>query len=149
MAFLKGKAPATFDAKGRVSLPAKYRRLLPEDLVVAISPDEDFPALVVYTQEGFEKWTDEILVSKGGYRANNKSHDQLIDKYVQDSEDVDVDSVGRILIPSDLRGKAKINKDVMFSGARDHLVIRSIAIWQEYQKALAMVTVYDENPIQA
>jgi MraZ protein len=146
---LKGKAPATIDAKGRVSLPAKYRRLLPEDLVITKSPDDEFPALVIYTSSGFNSWMDEVLESKGGYTPTDKTHDRIIEKYHENAEDVKVDGVGRILIPNELRDYAQIDKDVVFSGVRNHLIVRSVAVWEDYQKALVEVTAYDKTPNQA
>jgi MraZ protein len=140
---LKGKALATTDVKGRVSLPAKYRKLLPGDLVLTKSPDNAFPALVLYTPDGFEEWMDEVLASKGGYHANDKSHDDIIAKYYEYAEDVKVDGAGRILIPAELRDYAHLEKDVVFTGARDHLIVRSHAIWTKYQTHLDTVSAHD------
>jgi len=148
MAPLKGRATGIIDSKGRVSLPAKYRRLLPEDLVVTKSPDDRFPALVIYSSDDFENWMDAVLASKGGYRATSRNHDNVINKYYEDAEDVKIDGVGRILIPAELREYAGIEKDVVFSGARDRLIIRSTDIWLEYQKVLETVTAYDDSIAQ-
>jgi len=142
---LKGKAPATIDSKGRVSLPAKYRKLLPEDLVVTKSPDDEYPSLTIYTPEGFESWITQVFESKGGYRANDRAHDRIIEKYYANAEDVKVDGVGRILIPAELREYAHIEKDIMFSAMKDHLIIRDAAIWEAYEKALEPVTPYDDH----
>ena len=149
MTRLKGKASAMTDTKGRVALPAKYRKLLPGDLVLTKAPDNVFPALVLFTAAGFEEWMDEVLASKGGYRANDKSHDDVIVKYYENAEDVKVDGAGRILIPAELRDYARIEKDVIFSGARDHLIVRSLSVWTEYQKHLESVSAYDDPPAQA
>ena len=146
---LKGRAVALFDAKGRVSLPAKYRKLLPEDLVVTKSPDGELPSLVLYTPEGFEQWMDEVLEGKGGNRSTNKNLYHIIEKYYQNAENVKVDGVGRILIPVELREYAEIDKEVVFSGARDHLILRSVPTWEKHQKLLENVTTYDEQPAQA
>jgi len=146
---LKGRATALFDAKGRVSLPAKYRKILPEDLVVTKSPDGELPALVLYPSEGFDRWMDEVLKEKGGNRSTNKNLDHIIEKYYQNAEDVKIDSVGRILIPAELREYAEMDKEIIFSGVRDHLIIRSLPLWEKHQKILEKVTTYDEKSAQA
>ena len=147
MARLMGKSPATIDSKGRVSLPAKYRKHLPEELVVVTKdPDKEFPALAIYSQDDFDTWMDEVLSGKGGYQANDKNQVLVITKYYGDAEELRVDSAGRILLPADLREYARIDKDVMFTGVRDHLTLRNIDIWKAYQESLEEVTAFDEQP---
>jgi MraZ protein len=147
MTALKGKSTGTVDTKGRVSLPAKYRKLLPEELVLAKSPNTDIPSLVIYPEEAFIEWIDSVMESKGGYKANNQSLDDINEEYYENSEDVKVDSIGRISIPPDLRKYAGIEKDVVISGVKDHLVLRSVEAWEKNcQRRTQAATVYDNSP---
>jgi MraZ protein len=145
VAGLKGNAKGTVDIKGRVSLPAKYRKLLPEELVLVKSPDREIPALLLYSESGFEEWIDAVLESKGGYKANDKSMDKVIKEYYINSEDIHVDGIGRIGIPPALREYAGINKEVMICGARDHLELVSVELWEAFTADLESAEVYD-NP---
>ena len=148
MPSLRGRAQVSVDSKGRVSLPVKYRKLLPEELVLAKSPNIEFPALVLYTEEGFERWIDNVMESKGGYAANNQKLDDINDDYYENSENVHVDGIGRIPIALHLREYAGIdesNKDVVISGARDHLVLRRYDVWEANNRHRAKASVYDSR----
>jgi MraZ protein len=145
---LKGRAQASVDGKGRVSLPAKYRKLLPEELVLAKSPNRDFPALVLYAEEDYDRWLDNVMESKGGYAANNQALDDIMEEYYENSENVKVDGIGRIPLAPHLRAYARIdddNRGIVISGAKDHLVLRSVAIWEANSARRASASVYDAH----
>lgn len=143
MAGLKGRYEGSVDAKGRLSIPSKHRKLLPEELVVAKHPKKELPALVVYSEEGFDEWFDRLLESKGGAKANDELQDELEDEFYQDSADVVPDSIGRITIPSFLREYAGIERDVVITGSRDHLIIRTPEVLEKSRKGFAANPVYD------
>ncbi|MDR1088712.1 MAG: hypothetical protein LBL23_05535 [Coriobacteriales bacterium] len=143
MAGLKGRYDGRVDAKGRVSIPSKCRKLLPEQLVVAKHPDKKLPALVLYSEDGYDLWFDRLLESKGGARANDEMQDKLIDEYYQDSGNVEPDDLGRIIIPSYLREYAGIKHAVVITGARDHLIIRTPEALEKSRAGFAVNPVYD------
>ena len=90
------------DAKGRMSLPAAFRKVLSEDLVVTLSPDDE--CLYAFEPQAFEDWIVSLFDSKfGGYDPTSKAH-------------VGFDNAGRIGIPAELRQKAGIDKDVVALG---------------------------------
>jgi MraZ protein len=142
---LFGRATATLDAKGRISLPAKYRKLLPEEVVIAKEPavkDENgleirTPALIVYTLDDFNIWLDALVEGKGGVDATDVEQKETIEDIAESAEYVKVDTAGRIPITDELCLFAQIDKEVVFSGARDHLVVRSLANWEINSKQRA------------
>ena len=144
MAGLKGRFDGSVDAKGRLSIPSKCRKLLPEELVVAKHPNKDLPALVLYSEDGFDTWFDRLLESKGGAKANDALQDELIDEFYQDSSDVTPDSIGRVTIPLFLREYAGIERDVIITGARDHLIIRTPEVLEKSREGFASNAVYDQ-----
>ena len=143
MAGLKGRFESSVDAKGRLSIPAKCRKLLPEELVVAKHPNKELPGLVVYSEDGFDAWFDSLMESKGGARANDAMQDDLEDEFYQDSQDVTPDGIGRITIPAFLREYAGIERDVVITGARSHLIIRTPEVLEKSRKGFATNPVYD------
>jgi MraZ protein len=147
MGVLLGKALATLDPKGRISLPAKFRRLLPEEVVVTKSPNKDYPSLVLYTPEGFERWIDDVMESKGGYRANVQSLDDVMEEYYENAENIKLDTAGRLLIPTEQRDYAQLDKDVVITGVRDHLIFRSAVIWEDNAARRGQVSVYDDASV--
>ena len=144
MASLKGRYEGSVDVKGRLSIPSKCRKLLPEELVIAKHPNRDIPALVVYSDEGFDNWFEQLLEAKGGAKANDASQAQLRDEFYQDSQSASPDTIGRISIPSFLREYAGIDKDVVITGSYDHLIIRTPEMLERSRKAFESNSVYDE-----
>jgi MraZ protein len=125
MSTFGGSAAYPMDAKGRVSLPAKYRRMLPDDLVIRRSPDRDFPALCIYSKEAYDAWAGAIVESQGGYRASSASQAQLMRKLYAEWEPISCDQAGRLLIPQHLRHYAELMQSVMILGVYDHIEIWS------------------------
>ncbi|MCL2530084.1 MAG: division/cell wall cluster transcriptional repressor MraZ, partial [Coriobacteriia bacterium] len=102
------------------------------------------PALVVYSEEGYDQWFDKLMESKGGERANDVLQDLLIDEFYQDSQDAIPDDLGRITIPQFLREYAGIKHQVVITGSRDHLIIRTPEMLAQYHQSFASNTVYDK-----
>jgi MraZ protein len=144
VARLKGRQDGSVDLKGRVSIPSKWRKLLPEELVVAKHPKKEQPALVVYSEEGFDAWFESLLEAKGGARANDAAQDELEDEFYQDAADVAPDGLGRITIPAFLREYAGIERDVIITGARDHLIMRTPDALDKARNSFASNSVYDK-----
>jgi len=144
VAGLRGTYEGRVDAKGRVSIPSKCRKLLPESLVVAKSPNKELPALVVYSEDGYDQWFEKLLESKGGERANDEQQDLLLDEYYQLSVETVPDDLGRINIPAFLREYAGIRSNVVITGARDHLIIRTPEMLERYHESFANNAVYDK-----
>ena len=113
---LNGSYRFKTDAKGRVSLPAKFRTVLSEDLVVACALSGDF--LQVFDgQDSFNAWVDTIFADKfGGYNSTNREHLMLRSALKGQAYDVQADSAGRILLPAELREKVGIGKEVVIVG---------------------------------
>ena len=113
---LNGSYRFKTDAKGRVSLPAKFRKVLSEDLVVACSLTGDY-LLVFDGQDSFNAWVDGIFTDKfGGYNSTSREQLMLRSALKGNAFDVQPDSAGRILLPADLREKAGIDKEVVIVG---------------------------------
>jgi len=113
---LNGSYRFKTDAKGRVSLPAKFRKVLSEDLIVTCALTGDH-LLVFDGQDSFNAWVEGIFVDKfGGY--NSTSREQLYWRSALKGNafDVQPDSAGRILLPADLREQVGIDKEVVIVG---------------------------------
>ena len=91
------------DAKGRMSLPAAFRK--------------DDECLYAFEPQAFEDWIVSLFDSKfGGYDPTSKAHVGLRRKLKSRANNVSVDNAGRIGIPAELRQKAGIDKDVVALG---------------------------------
>ncbi len=112
---LNGEFCFKADAKGRVSLPAKFRKALPSDLVVTPDPDDLY--LMVFTNSDFNQWVRSLIEDAfGEFKATDRKQLGLRRQLKARADDVQVDSAGRIMIPADQRKKAGIDKDVVIVG---------------------------------
>ena len=115
---LNGSFRFKIDAKGRVSLPAKFRKVLSEDLVVTSALTEDH-LLVFDGQDGFNDWVDGIFADKfGGFNSTVREHLYWRSALKGNAFDVQPDSAGRILLPVELREKMGIERDVVIVGGK-------------------------------
>ena len=117
----RGTYNHTVDSKGRVSLPAKFRKVLPENVVVVPGFRN---ALYVFTEEDFDMWVDSLF-NRGDETFDPVSRQNVFmrKKINNSAEDVNVDAAGRIKMSASLREKAKIDKDVYIVGDQDHIEI--------------------------
>lgn len=112
---LNGSYRHKVDAKGRMSLPASFRKELPTDLTVTIDPYNE--CLRVYVPEAFNAWIDQAFVDKfGKYDSTNHQHVSLRRKLKARAADVSIDAAGRIMLPADQRNAVGISKDVVVAG---------------------------------
>ena len=130
---LNGSYRFKVDAKGRVSLPAKFRKVLSEDLVVTSSLTGDY-LMVFGGQDSFNAWVEGIFVDKfGGFNSTNREQLMLRSALKGNAFDVQVDSAGRILLPSELRDKAGIGKEASIVGNTGYF-----EVWSEERHSEAM-----------
>ena len=130
---LNGSYRFKTDAKGRVSLPAKFRKVLSEDLVVARSLSGDY-LMVFDGQDSFNAWVDGIFVDKfGGFNSTVSEQLMLRSALKGQAFDVQVDSAGRILLPTELREIAGIEREVVIVGNTGFF-----EVWSEERRSKAM-----------
>lgn len=118
---IEGKA----DAKGRVFLPAVFRKVLQasgeENLV--LRKDIFAPCLVLYPESVWNERVDALRSRLSDWRAD---HRQVFRQFVSDVEILGLDANGRLLIPRRYLRMADIDQDVRFLG-----VDNTIEIWRK------------------
>ncbi len=124
MRFL-GNTEAKTDAKGRVFLPAAFRKVLQasgeESLVLC--KDLHQPCLVLYPES---VWNEQMDALRNRLSRWNATHQQLFRQFVSDVELVRLDGNGRFLIPKRYMAMAQISQSIRFLGMGD-----TIEIWSE------------------
>src|SRR5580692_4259724 len=104
----------TIDAKGRTSVPARYRDVLAamgERRVVITSALD--PCLVAYTMPEWAAFEERL----GKLPQFDRAVQKLKRIYVSGAVECEIDDVGRVLIPSTLRDHARLKKEVVWAGA--------------------------------
>jgi MraZ protein len=124
---LTGTYPRTLDDKKRMALPKRVREQLgdPETLFITPGPDQ---CLWLYTQAGLEQLADR-LDQAPATDAEARVFRRL---YFAQTEAVDVDKNGRVLVPERLVQFAGLQHEIVLIGVRDHLELWDAARWQEY-----------------
>jgi len=118
----------TLDAKGRVSLPAKFRAEMTGKLVVASGLDE---CLYVYPAEEYQSFVEDLVLQEDFEPRVRK----LRRFFTAGAVEVELDSAGRISLPHKLRDYAGLGKDVAVIGNGNRIEIWDAAKWDSYSEA--------------
>ena len=113
----------SIDAKGRVIVPAKFREVLGDSFVVTLGLDG---CLFVYPEEEWEDFVKQLKELPGSNEAR-----KLQRYFMAGAAPCDVDKQGRVLIPSSLREKVGLDKDVVFVGVMSKIEIWSKERWED------------------
>ncbi len=112
---LNGEFHFKVDAKGRVALPAKFRKVLTKDLVVTLELGDE--CIYVFETPSFNEWVNKLFVDKfGEYKESDRMHVNLRRKLKARANDVEIDASGRIMLSSEVRELAGIDKEVVIVG---------------------------------
>lgn len=124
MRFL-GSVEAKTDAKGRVFLPAAFRKELQNagESGLVMRKDVFQPCLVLYPES---VWNMQIDVLRMRLNRWDSTHQSIFRQFVADAEAVTLDANDRFLIPKRYLRMAGISQAVRFIGMDD-----SIEIWSE------------------
>ena len=124
---LLGEYRHSIDAKGRVSLPARFRASLGTTVVVGRGFGHE---LVVYTPEGYEGFLGKLLALDGF-----KNKVRVTRTYfTANAAVVDLDKAGRLNLPASLAAWAGLEGDAVVIGAGDHAEIWSPAGWAGFEE---------------
>jgi len=126
MRFL-GNIEAKTDAKGRVFLPAVFRKVLQasgeENLV--LRRDIFQQCLVLYPESVWNEQMDELRSRLSRW---NSAHQQIFRQFVSDVELLTLDGNGRFLLPKRYMQMAQIEQSVKFIGMGDTIEIWSSSL---------------------
>jgi len=123
----RGRYEHTMDAKGRTSLPARYRDVLSalSERRIVLTSGLD-PCLVAYTSAEWAAFEEKL--------AKLPQFDRSVQKlrriYVSGAVECDVDDSGRILVPPTLREHAGLKKDVVWAGSGKYAELWAKDAWQ-------------------
>jgi len=122
MRFL-GNIEAKTDTKGRVFLPAVFRKALQSagEESMVMRKDVFQQCLVLYPET---VWNEQMDTLRGRLNRWNKEHQNIYRQFVSDVEIVTLDGNGRFLIPRRYLKMAGIEQAVKFIGMGD-----TIEIW--------------------
>ncbi|MEK7629536.1 MAG: division/cell wall cluster transcriptional repressor MraZ [Patescibacteria group bacterium] len=122
-----GEYRHTIDAKRRLAVPAKFRKKIGEVAVLTKSLDN---SLVLYPMKEWEELASKLSKLPVG-QAGTRS---FVRTMLAGATDVEIDSLGRVLIPDYLKDFASLKKNVVIAGLFNRLEIWDEENWNEYKK---------------
>ncbi len=128
---LIGEYKHTLDPKKRLSLPSKWREELGRKLVVTRGLDN---CLFVYPLIEWQKITEKIGQLPLG-QADTRSFNRF---FLSGAVEVEVDSVGRILVPDFLKDFATLSTNVVLAGIHSRIEIWDEEKWTEYKRKIEL-----------
>ncbi|MGB6242908.1 MAG: division/cell wall cluster transcriptional repressor MraZ [Castellaniella sp.] len=120
----QGSSALTLDAKGRMSIPARYRDVLLSDeqghLTLTRHPDG---CLMLYPRATWDVKRAQIAALPAVARPLQRL-------LLGSAQDVDMDSAGRILVAPELRDAAGLSREVMLLGLGSHFELWDRVQWE-------------------
>lgn len=126
---LIGEYTHKLDDKKRLSLPAKFRKELGKNIVVTRGLEK---SLFVYSKDEWEQIAEK-LSELGMGSANTRGFNRFM---LGGATEVDVDSVGRMLIPDFLKEFAQLKTNVVLAGVGNRVEIWDAKTWTAYKKQI-------------
>jgi MraZ protein len=124
-----GRYEHSIDEKGRMIIPVRYRELLNQGAYITQGFDRN---LMVLTAAAF----DQIYAYVNQMSLTDPSARQLKRFIFSAADKIEVDKVGRILIPQYLRDQAQLESEVILVGVGDYFEIWSPAQWAKQNELL-------------
>lgn len=123
---LVGEYTHTLDDKKRVSLPVKFRKEVGKKIMITAGLDN---CLWIFTLAQWKK-ISEKLSSFSMLAADNRSFNRYM---FGSATEVEVDSIGRILLPEFLVIRATLKNKVTVVGVQDRIEIWNENNWKKYK----------------
>ncbi len=114
------------DEKNRISLPMKFRKEMGKKIVVAPGFDQ---CLFIFTVSEWKNISAKLSESSW-LQSDNRSFNRFM---FAGASEVDVDSIGRILIPDFLKDRAGLVGKTAIIGVNNRLEVWNDKVWSEYK----------------
>jgi MraZ protein len=121
-----GEYQHSLDTKGRLAVPAKFRRELHKGAVVTRGLDN---CLFLYTKDEWQKLVEK-LSSLPISQSDSRAFARLM---LAGAMDVKLDKQGRIILPEYLRKFASLKKNTIVAGLYNRLEIWEEKKWENYK----------------
>lgn len=133
----RGNHPTRVDEKGRLKVPAEFKRLVDEKYANAFYiTSTDGERALIYPMEEWQR-IEEKLSRLSSFNPTKK---KFLDRTNYYGQAVEMDNQGRLLLPAMLRESAQLKGEVAVLGNLTHLAVRNM---ESYRKELV------ENPFTA
>jgi MraZ protein len=126
---LIGEYTHIIDDKNRLSLPSKFRKEMGKKVVITPGLDA---CLFVFTMKEWGTFSEK-LAGSSMLQADSRSFNRYI---LGGAVEVEVDALGRVLVPDFLRERADLKSKVVLIGVQSRVEIWSEKAWHDYKKVV-------------
>jgi len=119
-----GRHSHNLDEKGRLAIPARFRELLADGLVLTRGIDQ---CLAAYPRPAWERLAERI----NALSMADRDARQFRRMVFAEAADVALDGQGRIVVPAELRRYAGIEREAIIVGVHTSIEIWSPVRWEE------------------
>jgi len=124
----RGNHPTRVDEKGRVKIPAEFKRVIDEKYGNQFYiTSQDGKVAQVYP---FEEW-ERIEQKLRALPTFNRTKKKFLDRVNYYGQMVEMDGQGRLLMPQLLRDAAHIKGEVAVTGNLTHLIVRNLELYRK------------------
>ena len=135
----RGATRLNLDGKNRISIPTKYReKIFLESSGALVLTAHVYKCLLLYPQFAWEPIQEKIM-NLSSFERKSSGLQRLL---VGFAEDITLDNANRLLIPSELKKYAEIDKNLIFIGQGSHF-----ELWNcdNYYENLSQINITENN----
>lgn len=121
-----GEHTHSIDEKGRIAVPAKFRKHFSSGIIVTRGLDS---CLFVFTKKEWEKLAAKLAELPLSH-SNSRAFSRLM---LAGAVDLELDSQGRAVLPEYLRTYASLQKKIVIAGVYSRLELWSETRWKQYK----------------
>lgn len=125
---LIGEYTHTMDDKNRISVPSKMRSLLGKKIIITPGLDQ---CLFAFTVKEWERIAGKLSENSSMLSADMRSFTRYM---FGGASEVEVDNIGRVLVPDFLRERANLKTKVVLIGVQNRLEIWNEKSWVDYKR---------------
>ena len=126
---LIGEYKHSLDDKRRMALPAKFRRALGKKIIITRGLDS---CLFIFSQA---EWR--TIVEKMNHLSMGQADSRAFARYFfAGASEIDVDQLGRILVPAELAAYASLADKVVLIGVNDRCEVWNESSWKKYRSSV-------------
>ncbi len=122
-----GEYQHNIDVKGRISFPAKFREQLGQRFIATKGLDK---CLFVYSEEEWKALEDKLKQLP----TTSKDARSVVRFFFSGATELECDKLGRILLPSNLREHAALNREISIIGVGGRIEIWDSECWRKYNE---------------
>jgi MraZ protein len=126
---LIGEYTHTIDEKNRLSLPAKFRIEMGKKVVLTPGLDN---CIFVFSTTEWKKITEKLSESSM-LNADSRSFNRFL---LGGAVEAEIDTIGRVLIPDFLKGRAKLSSKVAVVGVQTRVELWDEGAWAKYKQVV-------------